>query len=227
MRHALLVVAGLIVLGGYVLLGFAGATGCLLLGIAVRSRYHEHVRVKASFESGRRLAEGMRALVLELRAGTHPAAAAEAAALDTDVATGAALRAVAATQRLGGDPEAVAAAGQRSGPHAVVRLGYAWTLARRHGLPLADVLAAVQQDVAGRVRFATDVHAGMAGVRASATVLAVLPVAGIVFGTLLGAQPLRVLVGTVPGQSLLLTGSVLLAAGLLWSGRLARNGVGI
>lgn len=223
--YALPAVAGLAVLGGYVLLGFAGASSCLLLGIAVRRRYLEHVCVRTSFESGRRLAEGMRALVLELRAGTHPAAAAETAAADTDATTGTALRAVAATQRLGGDPEAVAAHRHGAGPDAVVRLGHAWTLARRHGLPLADVLAEVQRDVAGRVRFATDVHAGMAGVRASATVLAALPVAGLAFGTLLGAQPLRVLVDTVPGQSLLLVGSGLLAAGLLWSGRLARDGV--
>lgn len=225
LRKALPMVAGLIVLGGYMLLGPAGASSCVLLGFAVYTRYVEHVRVKASFEAGSRLAEGMRALVVELRAGTHPAAAAETAATDADVTTATALHAVAATQRLGGDPEAVSAAQHSAGSGAVAQLGHAWTLAQRHGLPLADVLAAVQQDVAGRIRFATDVHAGMAGVRASAAVLAALPVVGIVFGTLMGAQPLRVLAGTVTGQLLLLVGSVLLSSGLLWSVRLARNGV--
>lgn len=225
LRKALPVVAGLATLGVYDLLGLPGASGCLLLGLAVHSHYVRHLRMKSSFEAGRRLAEGMRALVLELRAGTHPAAAAEAAAADTDVATATALCAVAAAQRLGGDPEAVAVAQPGAGSDAVARLGHAWTMAQRHGLPLAEVLAAVQRDVAGRVRFATEVHAGMAGVRASAAVLAALPVVGLTFGTLLGARPLHVLAGTAPGQLLLLAGCVLLACGLLWSSRLARNGV--
>src|SRR5699024_3271787 len=84
--------------GSYSLLGPAGGTGCVLLGLVVRRQWSERCRVRSSFESGKWLAAGIGALVTELRAGTHPAVAAETAAAESDVATGGALRSIAATQ---------------------------------------------------------------------------------------------------------------------------------
>jgi len=210
---------------GYSLLGPAGGSGCFLLGLVLRRQWSERHRVRSSLESGRWLAAGIRALVTELRAGSHPAVAAETAAAESDAATGVALRSIAASQRLGGSAAAVAAAPPlHAGSDAARQLGQAWQLAQRHGLPLADVLTAMQRDVASRVRFASEVHAGMAGVRVSAILLTLLPGLGLVLGTVLGAQPARVLIGTPTGQLLLSAGCALLAAGLLWISRLTRKG---
>ena len=49
--------------------------------------------------------------------------------------------------------------------------------------------------------------------------LAGLPVLGIGLGAGMGADPLRVLIGTVPGQLALLTGVGLEALGVLWTSR--------
>src|SRR5699024_6122089 len=87
-----------VAVGGYALLGIVGAAGCCLLVFAVRQHWLERRRMTLAFEAGRQLAAGIHALVMELRAGTHPAIAAEAAAAETDVATAQALRAIAATQ---------------------------------------------------------------------------------------------------------------------------------
>lgn len=227
------------VLAAYSLVGAVGATGCLALVAAVGKQYAERMRTKWEFAAGWRLAEALRTLVAELRAGAHPAAAAEAAAGDAaaqgDVrgadnpgdGTATALRTIAATARLGGEPAAIPTrpgkAGRDGGP--VDQIGRSWALAQRHGLPLADVLEAFRKDVEGRTRFAANAHAGMAGARASAAVLAALPVAGLALGQAMGADPLRVLVATGPGQVLLGTGCTLIACGLGWSARLTRSGV--
>jgi tight adherence protein B len=60
----------------------------------------------------------------------------------------------------------------------------------------------------------------MAGPRASAAVLAGLPVFGVLLGELSGARPLHVLVGTAEGQVLLVLGAVFLASGLWWTKRI-------
>ncbi|MFD1050398.1 type II secretion system F family protein, partial [Kibdelosporangium lantanae] len=100
---------------------------------------------------------------------------------------------------------------------------HAWALADRHGLPLADVLTAVVRDLEQRARFARQVQARMAGPRASATVLAYMPLTGVGLGEMMGAHPLRVLSGTTLGQVLLVVGVGLVCAGVLWSAKLTRQ----
>jgi hypothetical protein len=50
-----------------------------------------------------------------------------------------------------------------------------------------------KRDIVERTRFSTRVHAGMAGARATAAVLAGHPVLGVALGQLIGAYPLRFL----------------------------------
>ncbi|HWE89817.1 MAG TPA: type II secretion system F family protein [Pseudonocardiaceae bacterium] len=173
------------------------------------------------------MADALRAIVAELRAGAHPAAAAEGGAAEAPGPVASVLTAVARAARLGGDIGAAVSEVALADPagSAAVRmvarpLVRAWSLANRHGLPLANVLDSVRGDVVARVRFARQVHARMAGPRASGAILAVLPVLGVLLGEGMGADPVHVLLATSAGHLLLVVGVVLACAGTLWIGRL-------
>ncbi len=56
--------------------------------------------------------------------------------------------------------------------------------------------------------------------------LALLPVAGLLIGSALGAGPLRVLLHTPAGMGCLLVGGLLEGAGLFWARRIVRQGEG-
>jgi tight adherence protein B len=93
-------------------------------------------------------------------------------------------------------------------------------VAVRTGAPVAAVLDRARSDVADRMTIARDLAAAVSGARASAALLAVLPGLGVAMGAGLGAAPLRVLFGTSVGHSVLATGAVLTAVGVLWMERL-------
>jgi tight adherence protein B len=60
----------------------------------------------------------------------------------------------------------------------------------------------------------------MAGARATAAVLAGLPVLGVALGQLIGAYPLRFLLSGGGGEWLLVIGVTLASCGLLWADRI-------
>jgi tight adherence protein B len=64
---------------------------------------------------------------------------------------------------------------------------------------------------------ARDLAAAVSGARASAALLAVLPVLGVAMGVGLGAAPLEVLFHTSVGHGALAAGTVLTAVGVLWT----------
>ena len=70
-----------------------------------------------------------------------------------------------------------------------------------------------------RIRARTE--AGLAGARATATVLAGLPVLGVGLGQLMGAAPLGILLAGGLGGIMLVVGTALVCAGLLWTDRIA------
>jgi tight adherence protein B len=115
---------------------------------------------------------------------------------------------------------AVAAAG--ADPELIV-IAQAWQLAATLGLPVADVLARVDDDVQARREQTRAVASALAGPRSSAALLAGLPVLGVVLGLAMGARPLQVLFDTRAGPLLLLAGCVFDAAGVLWTARLIRS----
>ncbi|MFN2494309.1 MAG: type II secretion system F family protein [Pseudonocardiaceae bacterium] len=172
------------------------------------------------------LSDALEVLVAELRAGAHPGNAVMAAATDGHPDASRALSEAAAAARLGGDvPAVLRGAGTVSLRPWLGRLADAWSLAARHGIPLADLLDAVRADTEQRVRFAAEVDARLAGPRATAAVLAGLPLLGLTLGQAVGAAPLRVLTGTTAGQLLLVVGTALACAGVLWSARLTAGAV--
>lgn len=161
-------------------------------------------------------------LVGELRVGAHPVAAFDVAAREVDGVVAESLRAVAARARLGAD----VAAGLRSFaassrlPAHWERLALFWQLAQNHGLAIATLMRAAHRDVVERERFSARVDAGMAGARATAMVLAGLPLLGIGLGQLIGADPVDFLVSGGAGGWLLVAGVTLACSGLVWSDRI-------
>jgi tight adherence protein B len=199
-------------LGGGLLFGAGGAIAGVLAGAVTWRRCQTRKQLQQRVTAVADLAETLRSFVAELRAGAHPVAAAESVAKDAPPTGAEAMRAIASTAR-GGDAT-----------HEFAEVADAWLLAQQHGLPLADVLAAVAQDLDQRARFARQTQAKMAGPRASAGVLTALPLVGVVLGEAIGANPLRVLASGV-GQVVLVIGVALMCAGVLWSARLTQRAV--
>ncbi|MFD2091659.1 type II secretion system F family protein [Blastococcus deserti] len=165
------------------------------------------------------LTEGLGALAGDLRSG-RSLDAATVAAVDAcaDAGTGAAL---ARTLRA---PEAAPPPGQDAElAGALARVSAGVLLSARTGCSLAAVAAAVEDDLRARHRLRLELRTATAGPRASAVLLACLPLLGIVMGHGVGADPWRVLTTTATGQVLLVVGVVLELAGLAWSGRLVRR----
>lgn len=226
-RGALVAVG--IVLAAWVL-GPAGAGAFGLLAVAGWRQLRSRARVLATITSAERLAEALRTMVGELRAGAHPARAAETTAAQSPPETAHVFATVAAFARLGGRLDLdIPATERRSAVAAAAfrQFTRAWELAQRHGLPLAEVLAAVQRDVEASARFAKQTRARMAGPRASAAVLAGLPLVGVALGEAMGARPVHVLTTSAPGQLLLLAGCGLVLAGVAWSARLTDQTVSL
>ncbi len=161
-------------------------------------------------------------LVGELRVGAHPVRAFRVAADETDGTVAASLRAVAARARLGADVTAGLRTAARSSalPAHWDRLAVCWQLASDGGLAIATLMRAAQRDIAERQRFSARVASGMAGARATATILAGLPVLGVLLGQLIGARPLSFLLSGHAGGWLLVVGLTLACGGLLWSDRI-------
>jgi tight adherence protein B len=196
------------------------ALAALAIGSTVLVRRRRRREQRRLAEECRALESALDVLVGELRAGAHPVEAFRIAAMETDGRVAASFHAVAARAILGAD----VAAGLRAGgadsarPAHWERLAVYWELAQSHGLAIATLMRAAQSDIVERVRFGARVSAGMAGARATATMLAGLPFVGVALGELIGAQPIRFLIGS--GAWLMLAGAVLACVGLLWSDRI-------
>ncbi|WP_246195860.1 type II secretion system F family protein [Halopolyspora algeriensis] len=213
-------VAGALIAGAG---GLCAGTALAMLG---RKYWHSRNGLRRRLQRCTELAAGIRLLVAELRAGAHPAVAAEGAAAEAAPAVAGIFGDMATATRLGGD-----VAGALSGSGRVTaelrapigRLARCWMLAERHGVALAELLDAVRRDLEHRAAFMRDVEAKMAGPRATALVLAGLPALGLALGELVGADPIAVLTGGLVGQVLLVAGTALLCAGVWWIARLTES----
>ncbi len=197
---------------------------CVAVVVATAGvRYRRRRLIRRATAEGHALQSALEVLVGELRAGAHPVRAFCVAANDTAGAVAVSLRSVAARARLGADVVAGlrAAAGSSVLPQHWERLAVCWQLATDHGLAIATLMRAAQRDIAERQRFSARVASSMAGARATAAILAALPVLGVLLGQLIGARPLGFLLSGHAGGWLLLVGSALACAGLLWSDRIA------
>ncbi|BCO33908.1 hypothetical protein BMW24_022230 [Mycobacterium heckeshornense] len=205
-----------------VLLPATTALATAVVGATVVLRYRRHRHARLGVDESRSLEAAVDVLVGELRAGAHPVQAFSVAAAETGGTVAERFHAVAARARLGADVAAgLRGAAQSSAmPTHWDRLAVCWQLAAEHGLAMSTLMRAAQRDIAERQRFSAQVRARMAGARATAAILAGLPVLGVLLGQLIGAQPLRFLLDGHAGGWLLVAGTVLMCGGLLWSDRI-------
>ena len=180
------------------------------------------IRDRRRRDESRAMAAALEVLVGELRVGAHPLRAFVIAADESPGSVGTALMAVAKRSELGADVGAGlrAAAAGSSVPAYWDRLAVCWQLAADHGLSMSTLMRTAHGDIVGRLRFADQVYAGLAGARATAAILAGLPFLGIGLGELIGADPIRFLLGGGVGGWLLIVGVGLVATGVAWSDRI-------
>jgi tight adherence protein B len=218
-RTAVLVLASSVLL---VLVVFwpSGFLLALSLGLVLGGAgwLHRGARRRREAEQGRReTIEACDALTAELLAG-QPVVHALHRAADQHPLLWPAARAGA----LGGDVPAVlrdlAAAPGGAG---LRMLAAAWQVAEGSGAGLVATLQRVAETLRADDTTGAETAASLAPARATARLLAVLPVFGLLLGSGLGGDPVGLLLGTTAGNGLLLAGTGLALAGTLWVERLA------
>jgi tight adherence protein B len=159
------------------------------------------------------------ALAGEVRAGRQPgeALAVVVRGEGGTVLDGALAPAVAAA-RFGGDVAgALTVASRAPGADGLRGLAACWRVAVDRGAGLADGLERLDAALRSERDRRSDLRSQLAGARATSVMLAGLPALGLLLGTALGADPLRILLHTGPGLACLILGGVLEAAGLWWA----------
>jgi tight adherence protein B len=214
--------AGCTAVAAGILLPMTTVIAAVVLATTAALCYRRRRRGRRAMDESRTLETALDVLVGELRVGAHPAHAFCVAADETGGTVAASFRAVAARARLGANVSAGlrGVAGSSALPAHWDRLAVCWQLACDHGLAISTLMRAAKRDIAERQRFSMRVISGMAGARATAAILAGLPVLGVLLGQLIGAQPLRFLLSGHAGGWLLVVGLTLACAGLLWSDRI-------
>jgi tight adherence protein B len=161
--------------------------------------------------------EWVESVVAELRAGADPVGALVAAesAAPRPVAPGAAV-----AVRSGAD---VAVALERDAGSSALMRGVAacWSVAQGSGAGLAAALLSLADSARAAEAVRRELHAGLAEPRATALVLAALPLVGLAMGVALGADPLAWLLGTTAGNAVLALGMALECLGAWWAWRIA------
>ncbi|MEV0372822.1 type II secretion system F family protein [Streptomyces sp. NPDC050636] len=157
----------------------------------------------------------------ELRAGRQPAQALlaiEAPGLGSAGPT------VWAAARYGGDvPRALRAAARLPGADGLTGMAACWQVAVEGGAGLAAGLERIASGLRARRDQREQLRAELAGPRATALMLALLPVCGLLMGSALGADPLRVLLHTPVGWGCLVIGGLLEWGGVAWTARIVAD----
>ncbi|MER6249963.1 type II secretion system F family protein [Streptomyces sp. NPDC001584] len=225
-REWVCLAAGLLVavLGGSVIPLLAGAAAVPLVRRWLRVRARERARAARAAE----VVALCGAVVGELRAGAQPGQALTAAMRRTAVGPGgpgAAETGVLAAAAFGGDvPGALRQAAREPGAEGLAGMAACWRVSVDGGAGLAAGLERLEGALRAERDRQESLRAQLAGARSTVLVLALLPLVGLLIGTGLGADPLRVLLHTPMGWGCLLAGGVLEALGLLWCRRIVRAG---
>lgn len=216
-RRTLLALAGSAAVAVVATTGVAVALSAVLVAATLLARRTRRVRRGTLRCEGRDLAAALEVLVGELRIGSHPVRGFLIAGSEAGGPVGEAFAAVAARARLGSDVAAGLRATARTSPAPRYwsRVALYWQLGSDQGLPMAALMRAAHRDVEARHRFADRVQASLAGARATAGVLAGLPVLGVLLGQLVGARPVEFLLSG--GGWVLVLGIALLCVGVAWS----------
>jgi tight adherence protein B len=213
---------GVPVLAGLVVApGTSVAVGAGLAVAAVMTKKRRRAQLVAS----RRQAsvDVVYALAAELRSGRPPAQALEAVA-EAAGPLHAALLDAAAAARAGGDAaEELHIVAETPGCSALRGVAAAWRVTQEAGGPVADVLDRLGRALDASAERRLALEAALAAPRATAVLLAALPLLGITLGESVGAHPVTLLLHRPVGWALLAGAALLDAAGLVWVSRLARE----
>ena len=205
---------------GAVWLGPAGGLLAALAGwLALRGQRRRRAAAEVRLERVRAL-EALAVLAGDLRSGRAPVDALAGAAGVAVAGSGRALAAAVAAARMGGDVPLALLAESSAVAEVLTGLAACWSVCVSMGSGLATGVERLEEGLrAGQAqRLALD--AELAGPRATAGLLAVLPLGGIALAAGLGAHPLNVLFRTPAGLACLVLGCLLDGLGLLWTGRL-------
>jgi tight adherence protein B len=183
--------------------------GVLVAVFAAALRRQARVRKRAvAFRAD--IARMLASTAAELRGGVDPIAAVHAAVGDLPVAQWGPVQTAAAADI----EDALWTVSTRPGGEALAEVAAAWHIADQTGSPLSIVLGRMAESVRAEVELDRDVAVEAAPARATARLMAVLPVAGLGLGLLLGVNPIRILVTTGVGAACLVTGLALACLGV-------------
>ncbi|MBG6213284.1 MAG: type II secretion system F family protein [Cryobacterium sp.] len=129
----------------------------------------------------------------------------------------------------GGTRVTVAARARRRGDAAAqaerawLGLAAAWQVATQAGSPLAGCLRELATSLRELAQVQRDLEVALASPRATARLVMVLPLIGVVLGSLMGFDSLHTLFATVPGLVCLGGGALLMLAAASWNRALVRR----
>lgn len=212
-------------LTGLAVLVWVGPAGAVVAAVLTETgrralRRRREAAVRESERTG--AVEACAVLAAELTAGRGPADALAAAATVATGPVATALATAAAGVPFGGQvPEVLtAAAGSSAVPDLLRGLAACWSVCSTTGAGLAAAVDRLTEVLRAEHRQRREVEAELAAPKATAALLALLPLVGTLLAAGLGAKPLQVLLHTPVGISCLLLGVALDLIGLWWTGRL-------
>ena len=190
------------------------ASGVLWVGLQLRCKARDGLARQAC---GRQVAEIVDSLAAELGAGILAEQALKHLAADMPMLEGAA-----AASRMGGDVAgALRAAAQQPGAEGLDELAAAWEVSERSGAPMARVLDRLGDGIRDERETQREISAGLGPAKATARLMAVLPLFGLGMGVSMGARPVHILLDTVVGSLCLALGAALACAGVWWVDQIA------
>ena len=187
-----------------------------LLAVAVAAGVARIVRRRRAALAAERRSDQVLAacesMASDLSAGQPPLQSLDRAAAEWEE-----LAPVAAAGRLGADvPTMLRELAARPGARQLRTLAATWQVAHDTGSGLAGAITRAAEAIRSERRTARLVSAELASARATARMLAVLPLGVLVLGSGIGGDPVGFLIDTTPGLVCLASGLGLSFAGLLW-----------
>ena len=182
------------------------------VALAGRALWSRRQRRRAVEAGQRRVLDFCQQLAAELGAGQPPGSALERAARGAP-----GLAPVAQAFLLGGDvPSALREAGSEPGHQDLHLAAAAWQVAHRSGGGLSAALLRVAAGLRATQATRRVVRAELASARATARLMAGLPVLALLMGSGIGGDPIGFLLGSPWGLACLAAGLALEFAGLWW-----------
>jgi tight adherence protein B len=192
------------------------ASGVIAALVLTQRARHGRDRAEASRRA--QIIEACDVLAADLSAGRPPSEAlAGAATICAD------LQIASAAANLGGDvPAALELAAESPGSAGLRALAAAWRVAEESGAAFAAITERLADSLRADEAIRRQIAASLAGTRATARLLAALPLFGTALGYALGANPLTFLTATPTGWLCLALGLALTTTGLLWTTHLSQ-----